>query len=212
MYSASPMFTLNDASKNSAIFDAEILSKRGTGFLEESPGNRSAMRLMCMLALVAAILFGALTMVRSNGIRTTNADGTVSTVYPPRDDTGLTLTFGFLIAAFAPKAVQKFAEQRLRTYISGPAPGIPSASPMAGTPLTTVAINSPAPVPVSPAATSADSAEARLIQLLQQELAALRARQNEPAIIQTVPVSSNGTAVSAPAASPLQQIREGGSL
>jgi hypothetical protein len=113
---AQPSIIARNNSIQSPLIDPEILSKQGTGFLEESPGNRSAMRLMCMLALIAAIVFGGLTMVRSNGIETKNADGSTRTVYPPRDDTGLTLTFGFLIAAFAPKAVQKFAEQRLRAY------------------------------------------------------------------------------------------------
>ena len=84
-----------------------------TGFLEESPGNRSAMRLMCLLALLASIGFGALTMVRSAPTVRRDADGQESVTYPPRDDTGMTLTFLFLLAAFAPKVLQKFAEQRL---------------------------------------------------------------------------------------------------
>jgi hypothetical protein len=91
-----------------------------TGFLEESPGNRSAMRLMCMTALISAIVFGSLTIIRSASITTRDSTGKVIITPAPRDDTGLTITFGFLLSAFAPKALQKFAEQKLPTITSGP--------------------------------------------------------------------------------------------
>lgn len=84
-----------------------------TGFLEESPGNRSSMRLMCLLALLASIAFGSITMLRSAPMVSRDAAGQDSLTYPPRDDTGMIVTFAFLLAAFAPKVVQKFAEQRL---------------------------------------------------------------------------------------------------
>lgn len=65
-----------------------------TGMLEERPGRTSAMRVMSMIALVAAIVFGGL-VVTGEG----EASGP-----------GVYIVFGFLLAAFAPKALQKFAE------------------------------------------------------------------------------------------------------
>jgi hypothetical protein len=78
-----------------------------TGFLEESPGNRSSMRLMCLLALLASIAFAAVTMVRSAPILTRDSAGQETLTAPPRDDTGMLISFAFLLAAFAPKVVQK---------------------------------------------------------------------------------------------------------
>jgi len=67
------------------------------GFLDEKEkGRRSAMRAMSFIALIAAIGFGAI-VVRSD-------DPTQIGAY---------VTFAFLIAAFAPKALQKFAEKEL---------------------------------------------------------------------------------------------------
>jgi hypothetical protein len=63
-------------------------------FFQEDNGNLSSMRLMCFISLIASILFGILT------IYTKNQDGII-------------VTFGFLLGAFAPKAVQKFAEQKV---------------------------------------------------------------------------------------------------
>jgi hypothetical protein len=48
---------------------------------------------MSFVALVAAIAFGALTVT-----------------LPEAGTEGIYVTFGFLLAAFAPKALQKFAE------------------------------------------------------------------------------------------------------
>lgn len=65
------------------------------GYLEDDQGNPSSMRLMSVLALIASIVFGLLTIlhpVASKGIN------------------GLYITIAFLLAAFAPKALQKFAE------------------------------------------------------------------------------------------------------
>ena len=54
------------------------------------------MRLMSMVSLIASIAFGLLSVVR-----------------PASDHAnGLYITTAFLIAAFAPKALQKFAEAR----------------------------------------------------------------------------------------------------
>lgn len=199
LYQGTPVNAANNLMPT-AMIDPEILSKHGTGFLEESPGNRSCMRLMCMMALISAIVFGGLTMMRSQGVPTKTADGALTTVYPPRDDTGLTLTFGFLIAAFAPKAVQKFAEQRLRPLSALP-PGtvatVASALPGANALLTNAV---------------AAAAEDPRFSALQQEIAALRAKLTAQQVQQPAPPSSNGTALTAPVPTPLQQIRLGDSL
>ncbi len=68
------------------------------GFLEEAPGRKSSMRAMSFMALIASIMFGMISMLYST------ADN---------QQTGIFLTFGFLLAAFAPKALQKFAESRI---------------------------------------------------------------------------------------------------
>lgn len=86
---------------------------RPIGFLEESPGNSSAMRLMCMMALVTAIIlsvFVIATPPRPYAIKDA-AGRVVSVNHPPRDSLAIYLIFGFLVAAFAPKAIQKFAEK-----------------------------------------------------------------------------------------------------
>jgi len=70
------------------------------GFFEEDNGARSEMRLMCFVSLLAAIGFGLLTILLSAAGK---SDG----------GNGLFITFGFLVGAFAPKAVQKFAEQKM---------------------------------------------------------------------------------------------------
>lgn len=209
LYTEAPILAGKSIIENPLI-DPEILSKQGTGFLEESPGNRSAMRLMCMMALITAIVFGALTLVRSNGQQAQTANGT-TTIYPPRDDTGLTLTFGFLIAAFAPKAVQKFAEQRLRAYT--PIPGaLPSTlATAAGTLATT------AGVPVPQITALANAVGDPRLSALQLEIDALRSKlaqavAPQPVGLQPAPTSLNGTALSAPVVTPLQQIRQGESL
>ena len=64
------------------------------GFFQENNGNYSSMRLMSFVSLMAAIGFGIITILRG-------------------EPEGTYITFGFLIGAFAPKAVQKFAEQNL---------------------------------------------------------------------------------------------------
>lgn len=71
--------------------------KQVVGFLDEDSGTKSSMRLMCFISLVASIGFGMITLLRPG------TDGS----------TGLFMTMGFLLGAFAPKALQKFMEEKL---------------------------------------------------------------------------------------------------
>ncbi|MEG4533670.1 hypothetical protein [Microcoleus sp. D2_18a_D3] len=81
---------------HSAILEATANSAENgqylAEFFQENNGNYSAMRAMSFIALIAAIGFGVIT------INSKNADGKY-------------ITTSFLVAAFAPKAVQKFAER-----------------------------------------------------------------------------------------------------
>lgn len=61
-------------------------------FFQGNNGKYSTMRAMSFIALIAAIVFGAIT-ITSN------------------DSEGKYITTAFLVAAFAPKAVQRFAER-----------------------------------------------------------------------------------------------------
>ena len=70
---------------------------RKTGYLEDDRGNPSSMRLMSVIALIASMVFGLLTILHPIASKDTN---------------GLYITMAFLIAAFAPKALQKFAEAK----------------------------------------------------------------------------------------------------
>lgn len=65
------------------------------GYFEEDSGKKSSMRLMSFVALISAIVFGFLTILQPGGGQ------------------GVYITFGFLLAAFAPKALQKFAETKV---------------------------------------------------------------------------------------------------
>ena len=66
------------------------------GYLDDHQGNASSMRLMSVIALFASIVFGFLSLLG-----------------PAKNDpNALYITTAFLIAAFAPKALQKFAEAR----------------------------------------------------------------------------------------------------
>ena len=69
------------------------------GYLEDHNGQPSSMRLMSMIALIASIVFGFIALLHPGVSNEANA------LYIP------TL---FLIAAFAPKALQKFAESRFQ--------------------------------------------------------------------------------------------------
>ncbi|MEG4984534.1 hypothetical protein QUB08_01945 [Microcoleus sp. BR0-C5] len=59
---------------------------------QEDNGKYSTMRAMSFIALIAAIVFGAITITS-------------------KDSEGKYITTAFLVAAFAPKAVQKYAER-----------------------------------------------------------------------------------------------------
>ncbi len=72
---------------------SQIIEK--PGFLEDDLGSPSSMRLMSVIALIASIVFGLLTILHPVASQGAN---------------GLYITMAFLLAAFAPKALQKFAE------------------------------------------------------------------------------------------------------
>lgn len=61
------------------------------GMFQDNEGNSSSIRMMSFVSLLASIAFGLLTIYESN-------------------QDGLILTAMFLTGAFAPKVVQKFAE------------------------------------------------------------------------------------------------------
>ena len=78
-------------------------NKTTHGYLTDDHGNPSSMRLMSIVALIAAIMFGLITLLH----------------HEANDQNGLYLTGLFLIAAFAPKALQKFAEAKFPQPASG---------------------------------------------------------------------------------------------
>lgn len=76
---------------------ADIASSTPKGFLDEAPGQQSSIRVMSFIALIASIAFGLITLLHQKA----------------NSENGLYLTSFFLIGAFAPKALQKFAETKL---------------------------------------------------------------------------------------------------
>lgn len=74
-------------------------TKEVTGYFQESPHTRSSMRVMCFISLLASIVFGIVTLLV--------ADKAVA-------PTGLFITVAFLLSAFAPKALQKMVEQKMK--------------------------------------------------------------------------------------------------
>lgn len=72
-----------------------------TGWLEDNQGNPSAMRAMSMLSLFTAITFASFVVFSCADDITIN------------EDIRWLITI-FLLAAFAPKAVQKFAENKFK--------------------------------------------------------------------------------------------------
>ena len=71
--------------------------KEKVGMFEESNGNRSSMRLMCFISLLASIAVAMITLLKGG------VDGM----------NGLYLASAFLLGAFCPKAIQKFAELKM---------------------------------------------------------------------------------------------------
>lgn len=69
-------------------------AKRGKGFLEESSGNLSLMRLMSAVSLIAATVFAFMIIEAKD---------------PTRVEFYLVLAF--LVGAFTPKVFQKYAEE-----------------------------------------------------------------------------------------------------
>ena len=78
--------------------------------IENYKGEVSSTRLMSLTSLMIAIIFGFLTLRSS-----------LRPLKPGQSSdhsTGLQITIGFLIAAFAPKTLQKFAEQQVQSHDS----------------------------------------------------------------------------------------------
>lgn len=65
------------------------------GFFDESPGNKSQNRLMTFASFLASVGIAAIMMLKGD------ASGN-----------GMLLFYGFLVGAFAPKLIQKFAENQ----------------------------------------------------------------------------------------------------
>lgn len=74
--------------------------KKSNSFLTEDNGSKSSIRLMSFISLFAAMMFGVLTLVLSYYGKTDSGNG-------------IMITFGFLLGAFAPKVLQKFAEEKI---------------------------------------------------------------------------------------------------
>jgi len=69
--------------------------KKSVGYLTDDSGNPSSMRMMSLISLIAAICIGSITMFKEDA-----------------QYVGINLTYSFLVAAFTPKTVQKFAENK----------------------------------------------------------------------------------------------------
>lgn len=159
---AAPQTSINQPMQTptSGMIYPPLDPRQGTGFLQETPGNNSAMRLMCMMALVTAIVLSVFVIATPN--KTENRDGSFS--YPSRDPQAIYLIFGFLVAAFAPKAIQKFAEKLPtydpRLYAGQAANTVYSMLPPAGSALNTAAgammpaISAPLPLQLAPPPTN----------------------------------------------------------
>lgn len=70
----------------------------GNGFLRDSENKKSSMRLMCMFSFWGSIYFGTLMLA----------------VKPPVLQYVFLLACSCLLGAFAPKAVQKFMERKIK--------------------------------------------------------------------------------------------------
>lgn len=83
---------MTDSSSSEIQPNTSDRGKELAEFFQEDNGKYSAMRAMSFIALIAAIVFGAMTITS-------------------KDSEGKYITTAFLVAAFAPKAVQRFAER-----------------------------------------------------------------------------------------------------
>ena len=66
-------------------------------FFQEDNGNLSSIRLMSMLSLFMSAILSLIIVITDNN-----------------SDNALLITFGFLLGAFVPKTVQKFAEENIK--------------------------------------------------------------------------------------------------
>ena len=73
-------------------------NNQNVGYLEEESGSKSSMRLMCMLSLIFSMVCAVITLLF--------ADAAVISA-------GVFITTAFIVGAFAPKAIQKFAEAKI---------------------------------------------------------------------------------------------------
>ena len=74
------------------------MNQKKANLIQDDNGNTSSMRVMSLIALPFAIIFGCVTLFDPNVDK----------------EAGTNLTVSFLAAAFTPKAVQKFAEKILK--------------------------------------------------------------------------------------------------
>lgn len=67
------------------------------GFFEEAEGVKSSLRLMSFLSFIVSVAFSF-----------------IAFQFEHIGSEHLTIIFGFLVGAFAPKVVQKFAEEKIK--------------------------------------------------------------------------------------------------
>jgi len=82
-----------NASPKSQVPAATAPKQTPPGFLKDADGKPSSMRLMSVIAVFASIWFGWMTLYSNM-----------------TSQNGVYITTAFLLAAFAPKALQKFIE------------------------------------------------------------------------------------------------------
>lgn len=79
------------------------------GMFQESPGATSSMRIMSFISLIASITFALMTFIIMIFI-----DATKLVII---SNSGYILTLVFLVGAFCPKVIQKFAEVLLKVFM-----------------------------------------------------------------------------------------------
>lgn len=83
------------STSSTPVTTPDVSPSASAGFFQDNKGNNSAMRLMSLIALIAAICFGSYTLANSEKVGSAGTD----------------ITFAFLAASFGGKAAQKFAEK-----------------------------------------------------------------------------------------------------